>query len=204
MAITAARMGLVSCPSCRLLSRAGSAEPAGCPRCGAHLEARKPDSLRRTTAYLAATVVLFVPANLLPVLTTRRLVRVQSDTILSGVVALWTAGSWPLAIVVFVASIVVPGLKVLALALLVATTRWRPSWRRRERTRLYRLLEAVGRWSMLDIFVMALLLALVRSPLAAVHVEPGAVAFAAVVILTMLASHSFDPRLIWDRGEKEP
>jgi paraquat-inducible protein A len=162
---------------------------------------RKADSLARTTALLAAAALLFIPANLLPVMTTSTLVRTHSDTILSGVAALWRGGAWPLSILVFTASLVVPGLKIAALALLVATTHWRSTWRRDDRTRLYRLIERVGRWSMLDIFVMALLAALVRSRVASVEISAGAPVFAAVVALTMLASKAFDPRLIWDRRE---
>jgi paraquat-inducible protein A len=199
IAVSAARLGLISCPSCRLVSRA--TEGSLCPRCGTILHRRKPQSLRRTTAYLVAAAILFVPANLIPVMTTRTLLNRQSDTIMSGVVALWTSANWPLSILVFVASIVVPALKVLALGILVVTTSAGSSWRRAERTRLYRLVELVGRWSMLDIFVMALLAALVRSSTVGVEIEAGALVFAAVVVLTMLASLSFDPRLIWDRGD---
>jgi paraquat-inducible protein A len=180
------------------LARAGSAAtdlPA--PR-------RARDSLAPTGAFLIAAAILFVPANLLPVMTTRTLARAHSDTILSGVVALWRAGSWPLSLLVFVASIVVPALKILALALLAVSTQARSTWRRGERTRLYRLIESIGRWSMLDVFVMALLAALVRSQVAGVEIHPGALAFAAVVVLTMLASLSFDPRLIWARGKGQP
>jgi paraquat-inducible protein A len=200
--VTAARLGLGSCQTCGLLVRL--AGQGGCPRCGTRIQVRKPDSLRRTTAYLMGAGVLFVPANVLPVMTTRTLMRAHGDTILSGVVVLWRAGSWPLAVLVFVASVVVPGLKILALTLLVATTHRRSAWRREERTRLYRLLELVGRWSMLDVFVMALLAALVHSTVAGVEINPGAGAFAAVVVLTMLASLSFDPRLIWDEPGGTP
>jgi paraquat-inducible protein A len=162
------------------------------------------DSLSRSGAFLVAAAILFVPANLLPVMTTQTLVRSHSDTILSGVVALWRAGSWPLAALVFVASIVVPALKILALALLTVSTQARSAWRRGERARLYRLIESIGRWSMLDIFVMALLAALVRSRVAGVQIHGGALAFAAVVVLTMLSSRSFDPRLIWAREKGQP
>lgn len=154
-----------------------------------------------SSALLIAAAILFVPANLLPVMTTRTLLSAHSDTILSGVVGLWRAGSWPLSLLVFVASIVVPALKILALAVLALSTQARSTWRRGERTRLFRLIESIGRWSMLDIFVMALLAALVRSQVAGVEIHAGALAFAAVVVLTMLSSLSFDPRLIWARGK---
>ncbi|HET6146518.1 MAG TPA: paraquat-inducible protein A [Polyangia bacterium] len=162
------------------------------------------DSLASSGAFLIGAAILFVPANLLPVMTTHTLLRSQSDTILSGVVALWRAGSWPLSALVFVASIVVPALKILALALLAISTHARSAWRRGERARLYRLIESIGRWSMLDIFVMALLAALVRSQVAGVEIHPGALAFAAMVVLTMLSSISFDPRLIWAREKGQP
>jgi len=123
----------------------------------------------------------------------------QEDTILSGVAYLWTSGSWPLAIVVFVASITVPLLKIIALTVLVVSTQRRTAWRPLERTRLYRVIEIIGRWSMLDIYVVTVLVALVHlQGLATIQAGPGAVAFGAVVVLTMLASLSFDPRLIWD------
>jgi paraquat-inducible protein A len=123
----------------------------------------------------------------------------QEDTILSGVAYLWTSGSWPLAIVVFAASITVPLLKIIALTVLVVSTQRRTAWRPRERTLLYRVIELVGRWSMLDIYVVTVLVALVHlQGLATIQAGPGAVAFGAVVVLTMLASLSFDPRLIWD------
>ena len=200
MTVTAARLGLVCCRACALLSRTdGQGTDSVCPRCGARLRGRKRNSLGRTTALLIAAALLFIPANLLPVMTTSTPVRSHSDTILSGVVTLWMAGSWPLSIVVFAASIVLPGLKILALTLLVVSTRLRWAWRRGERTRLYRLVERAGRWSMLDIFVMALLAALLRSRVASVEINAGAVAFASVVVLTMLSSMTFDPRLIWDR-----
>jgi paraquat-inducible protein A len=198
-AVSAAGLGLSVCPACQLLVRA-SGEAGRCPRCHALLHARKRDSLGRTAAFLGAATVLLVPANLLPVMTTRSLSGAESDTIASGVAALWRAGSWPLAILVFGASVVVPVLKIAALALLVASTAAGARWGRAARTRLYRVIERVGRWSMLDLFVMALLAALVRGPLAGVEIEAGALAFAAVVVLTMLSSLSFDPRLVWDRG----
>jgi paraquat-inducible protein A len=154
-------------------------------------------SLAWTTGLLVAAALLFVPANLLPVMTTTAMGRGHSDTILSGVVALWRGGAWPLSILVFLASLAVPALKLVVLALLVTTARRRSAWRRHERARLYRLIARVGRWSMLDIFVMALLAALVRSPVAGVEIGPGAAVFGAVVVLTMLATEAFDPRLIW-------
>jgi len=191
---------LLPCPQCGLLCRA--TQDAGdltCPRCGSALHARKPESVSRTWAYLIASVILYIPANTLTVMRTDSLFGRENHTILGGVVDLWNGGSWDLAVIVFVASIVVPILKMLALALLAITVQRRSDWRRLERARLYRMLEAVGHWSMLDVFVVALLVGLVRfHSIAEVLPGPGIAAFGAVVVLTMLSSMSLDPRLIWD------
>lgn len=203
MPATAASLGLRACLVCGMLCRAPAddARPLQCPRCLAPLHSRKPASLQRTWAYLIAALALYVPANLLPVMHSTSLFRTQSNTIMSGVVELWTTGSWPLALLVFVASIVVPGLKIVSLGLLAVSVRYGRFWDPGQRTRLYRLVEFVGRWSMLDIFAVALTVAMVQSPgFATVQAQPGALAFGAVVVLTMLASMSFDPRLIWDRA----
>lgn len=174
-----------------------------CPRCGSRLHLRKPHSLSRTWALLIAAYILFIPANALPIMQTGSLFGSQRDTILSGVVYLWHSGSWPLALLVFFASIVVPGVKLLALTYLAVSV-WRKSAKNQKaRARLYRLLEFIGRWSMLDVYVVTLLSALVQlQSLATIRPEPGAVAFGAVVVLTMLAAMAFDPRLIWDGAEK--
>jgi paraquat-inducible protein A len=195
---TSASLGLLSCPSCKLLSRRTSARNPHCPRCGVRLRARKRESLMRTSAFLVAAAILYVPANLLPIMTTSTLTKSDADTIVSGVESLWRDGSWPLAILVFVASVAVPVLKIGALALLVITTWRRSTWRPRERTRLYRMIELVGRWSMMDVFVMGMLTALVHTRTAGVEINSGAIAFGAVVVLTMFSSQSFDPRLIWE------
>ncbi len=202
--VTAAQLGLMRCDACGLVLEAPrQARCANCPRCGAPLHRRQPNSLARTWALLIAATVLYIPANLLPIMRTVSLGEVpQSDTILSGVVELWVRGSWDLAVIVFVASIVVPLAKIAILAMLLLTTGAHSRWRRRERSRIYRFVEFIGHWSMLDIFVVALMAALVRfQSLADVTPGPGAAAFGAVVVLTMLASKSFDPRLIWDPPE---
>ena len=199
----------LACPICELVSpedlppdRRGRRH---CPRCGARLHHRKPRSLQRTGALLLAATILYIPANLLPIMQTTSLGRVQSDTILSGAHYLLQSGMWPLALVVFVASILVPLLKILILTLLLVSIRWRWTWRPRDRTRLYRILELVGRWSMVDIFVVTILVALVQlGNVANVVAQSGAVFFAAVVVLTMLAAMSFDPRLIWDTQDERP
>ena len=166
------------------------------------MHVRKPASIARTCAFLVAAYALYVPANALPIMLTERFFDRQSDTILSGVAYLWFTGSWPLALIVFLASIVLPLLKLLALTFLALSVALGLRWRPELRVRLYRLVRAIGRWSMLDIFVAAMLTAAVNiKAIAAVHPGPGAVAFAAVVVLTMLAAQAFDPRLVWDARE---
>jgi paraquat-inducible protein A len=193
------------CHVCGGLARARHDDRwACCPRCAAKLHFRKPDSVSRTWALLAAAVILYVPANVLPIMTTSSLFGAQTDTILSGVVYLWVSGSWPLALIVFVASIMVPLLKILALAFLNFSVQKRWRWQPAQRARLYRLVEVIGRWSMLDIYVIAILVALVQlQALATIAAGPAALAFAAVVVLTMVAAMSFDPRLIWDPLEND-
>ncbi|GAB7550374.1 paraquat-inducible protein A [Cupriavidus sp. 8B] len=195
---TATSMGLVSCHACDALSpRTMEGEP--CPRCGATLHHRKPNSLTRTWAFLLSALILYLPANLLPVMVTQSILGTQRDTIFSGVVYLWLSGSNLLAIVVLIASIVVPLLKMIILTLLLLSVHFRSRWRIRQQTKLYGLVELIGRWSMLDIFVVALLASLVRAgALATIIPGAGAMAFGSVVVLTMLASLSFDPRLLWD------
>jgi paraquat-inducible protein A len=169
-----------------------------CSRCGHVLHATKPFSLQRTWACVAAAAVLYVPANTLPVMETTSALQKDEHTLLGGIHELWLDGSWGLAIVVFIASIAVPVLKIAVLALLAWTVQWAPDWRRLERARLYRLIETVGHWSMLDVYVVVLLAATVRfGPLASVNAGTGLLSFAAVVVLTLLATWSFDPRLIW-------
>jgi paraquat-inducible protein A len=149
-------------------------------------------------------MVLYIPANMLPVMNTSSLFGSEKDTILSGVVYLWTSGSWPLAIVVFIASIAVPMLKIIAIMFLVISTQRRSPAMLQQRTRIYRVVELVGRWSMLDIYVITILVALVQfNALATIQAGPAAVAFGAVVVLTMFAAMSFDPRLIWDAAEPD-
>jgi paraquat-inducible protein A len=202
---TAERAGLLVCHDCGLLSRPAAHSHEGrCPRCGAQLHFRKPDSIARTWAFLVAAMVLYIPANVLPVMDTSSLFGAQKDTILSGVVYLWISGSWPLAVLVFIASIAVPMLKIISLTFLVLTAQLRWRWLPERRTRIYRLVELVGRWSMLDIYVITILVALVQfSALATIMAGPGAIAFGAVVVLTMFGAMSFDPRLIWDALEPD-
>jgi paraquat-inducible protein A len=197
----------LSCHVCGLVSAGSGAAHQHCPRCHAHLHHRHPYSLGRTWALLIAAAILYIPANLLPVMYTHSLFGKEDDTIISGILFFWDSGSPALAVIIFVASILVPLLKLAALSLLAWTAQRRSRWRPLQRTVLYRMVEFVGRWSMLDIFVITLTVALVRfQSLATITAGPGALAFCAVVVLTMLASMQFDPRLIWDpvppNGEK--
>jgi paraquat-inducible protein A len=200
----AAELGLIGCHVCGLVCRdahaaAGAAEVVVCPRCGVALHRRKPGSYSRTWALLIAAFIMYIPANVVPIMRTASLNDIDDNTIISGVVELWKNGSPNLAIIVFTASIVVPMLKFLALGTLLVSSRRGSSWARPQRAGLYRLVELVGYWSMLDVFVVALLTALVRfSVLSRVEPLPGVIFFGLTVVLTMLASMSFDPRLIWD------
>ncbi len=194
--------GTLGCRVCRQLLRVppvrGPRNPR-CPRCGAPVHRRTPDSLSRSWAYLLAAVALYVPANILPVMTVTYLGRVQSNTILSGVQELARTGMWPLALLVFFASFVVPIMKMIGLAYLLLSVQRGWHGAPAARTRLHRLIGYLGRWSMIDVFVVGLLAALVTAGnLATIVPGLGAAAFALVVVLTMLASDSFDSRLIWD------
>lgn len=195
---TAKSVGIACCEVCGLLSRPLH-EPAACPRCRAHVALRKPASIVRCGILLVTAYALYVPANVLPVMYSEQFFRFQADTILSGVVRLWIADAWPLAIIVFVASIVVPLAKMLALTLLILSVRVGSRVAPAARVRLYRVVRFIGRWSMLDIFVATVLTATVQvKSIAAVRPGAGAIAFAGVVVLTMFAAQAFDPRLVWD------
>jgi len=202
---SAAGRGLCSCHVCNLVSRLErGAGTAYCPRCGATLHFRKPGSVTRCWALLIAAYILYIPANLLTMMETGSLVSYRKDTIISGVIELWSSGSQEIAVIVFIASITIPLLKLISLTLLLVSVQRRSRWNPLQRTRLYRLLELVGRWSMLDIYVVTLLAALVQlGSMATVKAGPASLAFGAVVVLTMLASMQFDPRLIWDPDQKE-
>jgi len=197
---SAMSQGLQTCEGCGLLSRPPAGRHEGhCPRCGSPTEYRKRESNQRTWAFLAAAAICYVPANLLPVLTTTTAHGPESDTILQGVVLLWSPTGWPLSLIVLVASIMIPSAKILALGYLVLSAQKHSIHHSDERTRVYRVVELIGRWSMVDVFVGAFTAALVQlQPLMWVSAAPGMFFFAAVVVLTMLAAESFDPRLIWD------
>jgi len=191
---SAAARGLAVCHVCGLASPVAAHR---CPRCHSGLHLRNRESLQRTWALTIASVVLYFPANLLPILRVESFAGAQSSTILSGVIQFWQEEDYPVAIIIFVASVMIPILKIIAVVCLclAASAGWRP----RGMTRLYRLTEFVGRWSMVDVFVVAILVGVVQlGSTISIHPGAGAMSFAAVVVLTMFAAMSFDPRLIWD------
>jgi len=196
-------VGLVSCQTCDLVVNLGEpAEPptAACPRCRTALRFRKRDARTHVIALLIAATALYFPANAFTIMYTEQFPLRRADTILSGVVFLWQEDEWELAVLVFAASILVPLLKLGALAFLVIASGRGSTWRPHARTKLYRVLEVIGHWSMLDVFVVALLTAVVHlGRFARVAPGPAVLPFAAVVVLTMLASASYDARAIWDR-----
>ncbi|RIX42590.1 MAG: paraquat-inducible membrane protein A [Rhodocyclales bacterium GT-UBC] len=195
----AAQLKVMACPACGLVVEDGQPEAARCPRCSARLTRRRPNSVARAWALLIAGMIFYIPANLLPVMHTSLLGRASDSTILQGVVEFWLAGSYGIALVIFVASVAVPCSKFLILGLLLVTTQRRSTWAMRERARLYRLVEVVGYWSMLDVLVVAIVAALVKfQSLSDIEPRTGILFFGLVVILTMLAAMQFDPRLIWD------
>ncbi len=189
----------VACSTCGLLSRVAGSEHLGyCPRCGSGLTRRRRHPIQYTWALVIAGTILYIPANVLPVLVTTTLGTTEADTIMSGVVYLYESGSWPLALIVLIASVMIPLGKLVALAYLLLSVQRGSAKNNHDRTRLYRMVEFIGRWSMLDVFVDAFVVALVQlAPLMSVAPGPGVVFFMAVVVVTMLAARSFDPRLIW-------
>ncbi|MCP4626174.1 MAG: paraquat-inducible membrane protein A [bacterium] len=202
---TARNASRISCDSCHLLCRIDFSkigESLVCPRCGSIMHQRKPNSLKRTWALVLAAFLFYIPANLLPVTVVISLGKAQADTIMSGVIYFIDSGMWPIALVIFVASILVPMLKLFILSFLLISVQRKSGWRPKDRTRLYRITEVIGRWSMVDIYVVTILVALVNlGNLATIKAGPGAGFFAAVVVITIFAAMSFDPRLIWDAME---
>jgi paraquat-inducible protein A len=202
--LTGLKARLISCEVCGLLSRPASSEEAGhCPRCGEELEFRRPNSIQRTWALIIGAAICYLPANILPVmLSTTTFGSVEEDTIISGVILLYVTGSWDLALIVLIASVMIPLAKLFALGYLLITVQRGSIRSNQERLHLYRLVEIVGRWSMLDVFVITFTVALIQlQPLMSVAPGPGILFFAAVVVLTMFAAESFDPRLIWDSSK---
>ena len=197
--------GILICAECHELNKQeADTNEQSCTRCGALVHARRPNSVVRTWALLITAAILYIPANLLPIMTVNSLGKGQPDTIMSGVITLVENGMLPIAAVVFIASILVPTFKLVGIGLLLYSVQRHQPMSARQRILMYRFIEWIGRWSMLDIFVIAILVAVVRfGSLASVEPGVGAVAFASVVILTMLAALTFDPRLIWDNTESD-
>lgn len=199
----AAAQGLAGCHVCGKVS--ALAEASRCPRCGSALHLRKPRSLERTWALLISAALLYIPANLLPIMNVSGIQGAQSSTILSGVVTFWQMKAYPVATVIFVASVLIPILKVAALVWLCLAAQGRTSASPKALSRIYHITELLGRWSMVDVFVVAVLVCLVRlGALMTITPGPAAASFSGVVILTMFAAMSFDPRLIWDRHRESP
>ena len=188
---------LIGCPECARVNRAQDGDH--CTRCRTRLHPRMPGSATNTWALLAASALLYIPANVFPILTVIRLGHSAPSTILGGAEELLDAGMWPLALLVFIASITVPLFKLVSLAVMLVATHRGSAWRLHDRTRIYRVVDFIGRWSMIDVFMLATLVGLVRAGVIA-DIQPGvgAICFGGVVVLTMIAAACFDPRLMWD------
>ena len=197
--------GILICTECHELNKQeADIEEQLCTRCGALIHARRPNSLTRTWALLITAAILYIPANLLPIMTVNSLGQGDPSTIMSGVIQLVQHGMFPIAAVVFIASILVPTFKLVGIGLLLFSVQRHQPLSAQQRIVMYRFIEFIGRWSMLDIFVIAILVAVVNfGRLASVEANLGAAAFASVVILTMFAAVTFDPRLIWDNTESD-
>jgi len=195
---------MMSCHVCRLIIAMSDDPHAHCPRCHNPVHVRKKGSVSTSWALLISAAMFYVPANVFPIMRTASLSSVDDNTILSGVAELWRAGSPGLAVIVFTASIVVPVLKFIIMGVLLVSVQRSSGFVARQRTKLYRFVELIGYWSMLDVFVVAILSALVHFKiLSYVEPLPGVVYFGVVVVLTMLSAMSFDPRLIWDNRKSQ-
>jgi len=193
---TAASRNLAACNICYKLAPAQS---HNCPRCGTPLHQRRRNSLQHTLALLITACILYIPANTYPIMYMDQFGSTESSTIIGGVLELIELGSIPIALVIFAFSVLVPSGKIMVLFYLVWTVENHSPLGSRQRALMYRVVEFIGKWSMLDVFVVAILAALVHLG-GLLVVRPGiaALSFAGVVILTMIAAHSFDPRLVWD------
>lgn len=193
---TAAALELMSCHTCGRLSGVGTHR---CPRCGSTPHLRKPQSIEKTVALLVTAAILMLPANLLPIMYTEQFGKASANTIVGGTVLLWEHGSYPIALVIFIASVLIPLGKLIALAWLCWSVHRQSASSPRDRASLFRATEFIGRWSMIDVFVVAILAALIQlGGLLSIRAGSAALAFAGVVIVTMFAAHAFDSRLIWD------
>jgi len=203
--VSAMQQGLQNCGGCGLLSfPAPGAEDGRCPRCSEELVFRKRASIQRTWAFVIAAAICYIPANVLPVLNTTTATGTDSDTILQGVILLWSPTGWPLSLIVLFASIMIPSAKIIALAYLLISVQRGSIRNNHQRLRMFRIVEFIGRWSMVDVFVDTFTAALIQlQPLMSVSPGPGLFFFAMVVVLTMLGVECFDPRLIWDAASEQ-
>ncbi len=203
MFITARQQGLIRCSACHQLNQDTGSHPQACGRCGSLLDVQTQPNLSKIWAILLAAIICYIPANLLPVMTLVSLGKDSSDTLMGGVIHFVQHGSWFLALIIFIASILIPLLKITVLLLILLRVQYRWCQQKLTWTRLFRWIEFVGRWSMVDIFVIALLVALVQfGEIASIFVGAGTLAFAAVVLLTIWATLSFDIRWLWQVCEK--
>lgn len=199
--LTALAENLASCHTC---SRVQSVKLHSCERCGSAVHARKRDSQQRCFALLVASLFAYIPANLLPIMIVTEFGKEEPSTILAGVATFWRGQAYPVAITIFIASVLIPVLKLIALGGLCAAAAGKVSIDPRRANRIYWLTELVGRWSMVDVFVVAILVGLVKfGGLMSIAAGPAAVAFGLMVVLTMFAAHAFEPKLIWDRLRAE-
>jgi paraquat-inducible protein A len=197
---TARSHGLAVCHTCTALNEE---DRSNCRRCDSPVHTRIPNSIERTVALLIASIVLYIPANIYPIMITEQQGVATESTIIGGVILLWGMGSYAVALVIFIASVLVPIAKILSLAALCVTVRKKHTKSRKQRTQMYRITEIIGKWSMVDVFVVAILVALIQIT-GILVISPGgaALAFAAMVIVTMFAAEEFDPRLIWDQDNQ--
>lgn len=200
---SARQQGVLSCHDCLALNHAHQDEKqAKCYRCGHHLHSRKPSSVQKTTALLITAALFYIPSMIYPVSVVEYFGQKSPSTLIESIIFFWQEGAWPVALVIFIASVFVPLVKMFGLSFLLLSVHFKMNNFRRQRTTLYRIIEFIGRWSMVDVFVVVLLVCLVQmGVLAAILPGIGIVSFAMVVILTMIASESFDPRLIWDKDK---
>lgn len=195
---SAAARGLALCHTCE---RVSPVRESHCPRCGTRLHLRVPESLQKTWALTLAATILYFPANLLPILRVDSVTGDSASTIMEGVIQFWQQGDYPVATIIFAASVMIPILKVISIIALCLAAR--SGHHAQRMTRLYRVTEFIGRWSMVDVFVVAILVAVVQlGNTISIHPGAAALSFAGVVVLTMLAAMSFDPRLIWDAAQQ--
>ena len=197
---TARSQGMAVCHTCTALNNDSEST---CSRCDSPVHVRIPNSIERTVALLIASVALYIPANVYPIMITEQQGNAIESTIIGGVILLWGMGSYAVALVIFIASILVPIAKILSLSALCVTVSRKQMTSRKQRTLMYRITEIIGKWSMVDVFVVAILVALIQIT-GVVVISPGgaALAFAAMVIVTMAAAEGFDPRLIWDHADQ--